>query len=202
MKKVLFTLPLLTLILSWCGSTWDTKEVLQENWDPVVDVKEVEDVVEPKEKEMVEVKEEVIQAKEDVAKKVWSHEDITDFFSTGTFGTNKEVSIDGYDIVLKHKDDIHAGENLTWTITVTQWWNPIDGFEKIDGDIWVWIVRDPVDHDEHVHPLANTNNTLTFSAHTHDAWDYKLITQFQHKWQKVTVPYTMNLIANTEDHHE
>lgn len=63
-------------------------------------------------------------------------------------------------------------------------------------------MRDPVDHDEHIHPLANTKNTLTFSAHTHDAGAYKVITQFMHDGKKVTIPYTLDLLANSDDHHD
>ena len=211
-----------TLVLSWCWSSWDGKEVAEKTKEPVKEVvAEVNDKVKApianeKVKEVIadEIKEAVndevknpIPEKEDKkedtapAKKsiVW-HDDTLKLFDTENFLSTKEMSIDGYDIVIKHKDT-HAWEKLTWTATITQWWKPITGFEKINGDMWVGIVRDPVDHDEHVHPLANTNNTLTFSVHTHDAWKYRIITQFQHQWKKITIPYAVDLIANTANHH-
>lgn len=200
MKKLLLVLPVLaTLILTWCGSS--SAPVVEETVNDIKEpVKEI--VAEVKEEVKKEVAEQKVEVKKEIEKKAEGHQDTSEIFASASFWTSKEVSIDGYDIEIKHKDDIHAWEKLTWTITVTEWWNAVDGFEKIDGDLWVWIVRDPVDHDEHIHPLANTKNTLTFSAHTHDAGEYKVITQFQHNGKKVTIPYTLTLLANTWDHHD
>ena len=131
------------------------------------------------------------------------HGDVTTLFAWATFSTSKEQTIDGYDIVIKHKDDIHAWDKITWTITVTKWGNKIDGFEKIDGDDGVWIVKDPTDHLEHLHPLAFTDNTLTFSSHSHDAGVYEMITQFKHNGKNITVLYKLDLLANETWHgHE
>ena len=208
MKKLLLLLPVFaSIILAWCwSSTTPNKEAIEEK----VAVQEPAPQAEPTE-EKVEAKQENVKADDDHPHNgtEWDnhhdddqHGDLNELFAWVSFSSEKEQTIDGYDIVIKHKDDIHAWEKLTWTITVTQWGNPIGWFEKIDGDEWVWVVKDPVDHLEHLHPLANTNNTLTFSSHTHDAGEYEVITQFQHNWNKITVPYKLTLLENVEGHHD
>lgn len=209
MKKLLLLLPVFaSLILAWCwSSATPEKEIVEEK----VAVQEPAPQAEPSEEKEEQQKEKSNEADDDHPHNgtEWDnhhdddqHGDLNELFAWVSFSSDKEQTIDGYDIVIKHKDDIHAGEKLTWTITVTQWWNPLDWFEKIDGDEWVWVVKDPVDHLEHLHPLANTNNTLTFSSHTHDAWEYEVITQFQHNWNKITVPYKLTLLENVEGHHD
>ena len=129
------------------------------------------------------------------------HGDLWEKFSWVTFTSEKEQSIDGYDITIKHKDDIHAGEKITWTITVTQWWNKLGGFEKIDGDDWVGLAKHPDGTIDHLHPLAYTDNTLTFSVATEELWNYELLTQFKHDGNVVTVPYQIALTAKADDDH-
>jgi len=106
----------------------------------------------------------------------WSdHGDLNDSFEWVIFSSNKEFFIDGYDIVVKHKDDIHAWEKITRTISVTQWWNKLDWLEKIDWDDGVWIAKHPDGTVDHLHPLAYTDNTLTFSVATEELWTYQMI---------------------------
>ena len=130
-----------------------------------------------------------------------SHGDLNSVFEWVTFDTNKELSIDGYDVIIKHKDDIHAGEKITWTITVIKWWDTLDGFEKIDGDDGVWIAKHPDGTVDHLHPLAYTDDSLTFSIGTEELGTYQLITQFKHNWSIVTVPYEIELTAKANDDH-
>ena len=131
-----------------------------------------------------------------------SHGDLWEKFEWVSFSTDKEQTIDGYDITIKHKDDIHAGEKITWTVTVMQWGEKLWWFEKIDGDDWVGLAKHPDWTIDHLHPVAYTDNSLTFSVATEELWTYNLLTQFQHNGKVVNVPYAIELTARADDSHD
>jgi len=206
MKKLTLLIPLFAvLFLVWCGTK---KDVVQQPTKTI----EKQQATEPKVEEPKEIIEDVLDSDQDNHPHDWTeeeghddtdtiddHGDTKELFDTLTFSSNTTQSIDGYDIEIKHKDT-HAWDKFTWTVSITQWWEKIDGLELIDGDQWVWITKDPVEHTEHLHPVANTKNTLTFSSHTHDEWTYQVITQFKHDGKTITIPYQVDILVGDDDH--
>lgn len=130
-----------------------------------------------------------------------AHWDVTAMFELEEFTDEREQTIDSYDITITHNEDTHAWETLVRTIAVQNNWVNLDWFEPIDWDEWVWLIKGPNGSITHLHPVAYTDSSLTFSYKIPKIWEYSILSQFGHEWSVINVPYRLPVIASVNDAH-